>query len=94
MALSLVGYLVAFHVFDALQGISAFVLRAYKIAVAPMVIYALSLWGVHKEALLRWYPLENWIPSCGTSGTRLGGESLKESSRFGLKIGSDLALSG
>lgn len=46
VALSLVGYLVAFHVFDALQGISAFVLRAYKIAVAPMVIYALSLWGV------------------------------------------------
>jgi multidrug resistance protein, MATE family len=46
VALSLVGYLVAFHVFDALQGISAFVLRAYKIAIAPMVIYAVSLWGV------------------------------------------------
>jgi MATE family, multidrug efflux pump len=46
VALSLVGYLVAFHAFDALQGITAFVLRAYKIAVAPMVIYAVALWGV------------------------------------------------
>jgi MATE family multidrug resistance protein len=46
VALSLIGYLVAFHVFDALQGITAFVLRAYKIAVAPMVIYAVALWGV------------------------------------------------
>jgi MATE family, multidrug efflux pump len=46
VALSLVGYLVAFQVFDALQGITAFVLRAYKIAAAPMVIYAVALWGV------------------------------------------------
>jgi multidrug resistance protein, MATE family len=46
VALSLVGYLVVFHVFDALQGITAFVLRAYKIAAVPMVIYAVALWGV------------------------------------------------
>jgi MATE family multidrug resistance protein len=46
VALSLVAYLVTFHAFDALQGITAFVLRAYKLAVAPMVIYAVALWGV------------------------------------------------
>ena len=46
VTLSLVGYLVAFHVFDALQGITAFVLRAYKIAVVPTVIYAVGLWGL------------------------------------------------
>src|SRR5215510_1758757 len=46
VTLSLIGYLVAFHVFDALQGITAFVLRAYKIAVVPTVIYAVALWGL------------------------------------------------
>jgi MATE family multidrug resistance protein len=46
VALSLIGYLISFHVFDALQGITAFVLRAYRIAVVPMVIYAVALWGL------------------------------------------------
>jgi MATE family multidrug resistance protein len=46
VALSLIGYLVAFHVFDALQGITAFVLRAYRIAMVPTVIYAVALWGL------------------------------------------------
>ena len=46
VTLSLMGYLVAFHVFDALQGITAFVLRAHKIAVVPTVIYAVALWGL------------------------------------------------
>jgi MATE family multidrug resistance protein len=46
VTLSLIGYLVAFHVFDALQGITAFVLRAYRIAVVPTVIYAVALWGL------------------------------------------------
>ncbi|HWC03788.1 MAG TPA: MATE family efflux transporter [Methylomirabilota bacterium] len=45
VALSLLGFLISFHTFDALQGITAFVLRAYRIAVAPMVIYAVALWG-------------------------------------------------
>jgi MATE family multidrug resistance protein len=46
VALSLVGYLIAFHVFDAVQGVVAFVLRAYKIAVVPAVIFAVALWGL------------------------------------------------
>jgi MATE family multidrug resistance protein len=46
VALSLIGYCVAFHVFDALQGITAFVLCAYKIAVVPTLIYAVALWGL------------------------------------------------
>lgn len=45
VALSLVGYLIAFHFFDAVQGVAGFVLRAYKIAVVPTVIYAVALWG-------------------------------------------------
>ena len=46
VALSLIGYLVAFHVFDALQAIAAFVLRAYRVVVVPTVIYAVALWGL------------------------------------------------
>jgi MATE family multidrug resistance protein len=46
VALSLIGYFVAFHVFDALQGITAFVLRAYKVTIVPTVIYAVALWGL------------------------------------------------
>lgn len=45
VALSLIGYLIAFHMFDAVQGITGFVLRAYKIAVVPTVIYGVALWG-------------------------------------------------
>src|SRR3954454_4338196 len=40
---------------------------------------ALSLRCIHEEALLRRDPLEDWIPSCGTSGARLGGEELSAS---------------
>ncbi len=46
VALSLIGYFAAFHVFDALQAITAFVLRAYKVTVVPTVIYAVALWGL------------------------------------------------
>jgi MATE family multidrug resistance protein len=46
VALSLIGYLIAFHVFDAVQGIAGFVLRAYKIAIVPTIVYAVVLWGV------------------------------------------------
>jgi MATE family multidrug resistance protein len=46
VALTLIPYLAAFHIFDALQTGVGFVLRAHKRAVAPTVIYALTLWGV------------------------------------------------
>ena len=46
VALSLIGYLVAFHVFDALQAIAAFVLRAYRVVVVPTLIYAVALWAL------------------------------------------------
>jgi MATE family multidrug resistance protein len=46
MALALIPYLVAFHFFDALQSIASFVLRAYKLAIAPTLVHAAALWGV------------------------------------------------
>jgi multidrug resistance protein, MATE family len=45
VALSLIGYFASLHVFDALQGVTASVLRAYRVAVVPMLIYAVALWG-------------------------------------------------
>jgi MATE family multidrug resistance protein len=35
-----------FHVADAAQTVAAFVLRAYRIATVPLVIYAVAIWGV------------------------------------------------
>ena len=45
-AASLLAVVAAYHVADALQAVMAQVLRGYKRATAPMVIYAISLWGV------------------------------------------------
>jgi MATE family multidrug resistance protein len=46
VAVSLLGLVAAYHVFDALQCAIAFALRAWKVAVAPMLIFAFALWGV------------------------------------------------
>jgi multidrug resistance protein, MATE family len=45
-ALPLLAWMVVFHIADAAQTVAAFVLRAYRIATAPMVIYAIAIWGV------------------------------------------------
>jgi MATE family multidrug resistance protein len=45
-ALPLFSFIGIYHLFDALQVSAAFVLRAYKIAVIPTIIYAIMLWGV------------------------------------------------
>jgi len=46
VAMSLLALVSAYHVFDAMQCTVAFALRAWKVTVAPMVIFAVSLWGV------------------------------------------------
>ncbi len=45
-ALPLLAWLAVFHIADAAQALSSFVLRAWRVAIGPMLIYALSLWGV------------------------------------------------
>lgn len=45
-ALPLVAFVVLFHLADAAQAVAAFVLRAWRIATVPMVIYVVALWGV------------------------------------------------
>ena len=45
-AMPLVLIVIVYHLFDALQITTAFVLRAYRVAVVPTAIYAVALWGV------------------------------------------------
>jgi multidrug resistance protein, MATE family len=45
-ALPLVAWVALFHAADAVQTAAAFVLRAWRIATVPVVIYATALWGV------------------------------------------------
>ena len=45
-ALPLFLFIAFYQVFDALQVTAAFVLRSYKVAIVPTLIYALSLWGI------------------------------------------------
>lgn len=42
----LVLFIAFYQIFDALQLSAAFILRAYRVAFLPMIIYAGSLWGV------------------------------------------------
>lgn len=45
-ALPLFFFIAFYQLFDAVQVTTAFVLRAYKVAVVPTVMYAISLWGI------------------------------------------------
>ncbi|MEO6363082.1 MAG: MATE family efflux transporter [Caldimonas sp.] len=43
-AVPLLAWVALFHIADAAQTISAFVLRAYRITVVPMIVYVLAIW--------------------------------------------------
>jgi MATE family multidrug resistance protein len=46
LAAGLLAWLGAYHLGDATQALCVFVLRCYRVAVAPLVAYCLLLWGV------------------------------------------------
>ena len=46
IALGLLGWVSMYHVADAAQTISIFVLRSYRITFAPLLVYCSLLWGV------------------------------------------------
>ncbi|MEO5672061.1 MAG: MATE family efflux transporter, partial [Ramlibacter sp.] len=46
VAAGLLGWLAVFHIGDAIQALCVFVLRCYRVAVAPLVAYCVLLWGV------------------------------------------------
>lgn len=45
-AMPLLAWVAVFHIADAAQAVAGFVLRAYRIALVPLLIYALAIWGV------------------------------------------------
>jgi multidrug resistance protein, MATE family len=46
IALPLFLFIAFYQLFDAIQVTAAFVLRAYKVAIVPTMIYAVALWGI------------------------------------------------
>ena len=46
LAAGLLGWLAVYHLGDAVQALCVFVLRCYRVAVAPLVAYCVLLWGV------------------------------------------------
>ncbi len=46
LAASLLLWVAVFHLMDALQALAGFLLRCYRVAVLPVLVYALCLWGV------------------------------------------------
>jgi MATE family, multidrug efflux pump len=46
VAAGLIAFVAVYHLFDAIQAVVVNVLRGYKRAVVPMLIYAVALWGV------------------------------------------------
>ncbi|MBV9890287.1 MAG: MATE family efflux transporter, partial [Rhizobacter sp.] len=45
-ALPLLAWVALFHIADATQTVAAFVLRAYRIATRPLVVYVIAVWGI------------------------------------------------
>jgi multidrug resistance protein, MATE family len=43
---SLLAWLAVYHLGDAMQAMCVFILRCYRVAVAPLVVYCVMLWGV------------------------------------------------
>jgi multidrug resistance protein, MATE family len=46
IAAPLLAWVVLFHIADAGQTLAAFVLRAYRVATVPLLVYAFAIWGV------------------------------------------------
>ncbi len=46
VAKELIPLVAMYHLFDGLQAVCAFALRAYRVATLPMVIFAVCLWGI------------------------------------------------
>jgi multidrug resistance protein, MATE family len=67
-AMPLVLIVVFYHLCDALQITSAFVLRAYRVAVVPTVIYAVALWGVGLGGgYVLGFNVGGWVPQTFTA---------------------------
>jgi len=54
VAVPLLAWVALFHVADGLQAASSFILRSYRVAVAPLLIYTTLLWGVGLGGAYLW----------------------------------------
>lgn len=58
-AASVLAWVAFYHLVDALQAVSAFILRCYRITLLPLAIYSLLLWGVGLGGAYLW-AYEGW----------------------------------
>ncbi len=74
LAATLLGWLGFYHLADAAQGIMIFVLRCYRVAVAPLVFYCVLLWGVGLAGgfLLAYAGIGPWEPMQAPSAFWIG----------------------
>ena len=61
---ALLAWVAAYHVADALQTLCIFVLRSYRITLAPLAVYSVMLWGVGLAGgyALAYHGLGGWGP--------------------------------
>jgi MATE family multidrug resistance protein len=76
VAIGLVGGVTAYHFFDAIQTVCAFLLRCFRITLIPLLIYSVILWGIGLGGGYLWayqgmgswpalrHPSSFWIASC------------------------------
>jgi MATE family multidrug resistance protein len=63
-ALPLLALVLVFHPLDAAQGVLSFVLRAWRIATVPVLIYAASIWGLGLGGgYLLAFDVGGWVPA-------------------------------
>ncbi len=64
LAASLLAWVAAYHVADALQTLCIFVLRCYRITLAPLLVYGVLLWGMglYGGYRLTYHGLSGWGP--------------------------------
>ena len=68
MVVPLLAWVLVFHLFDALQALCVFVLRCFRVTVAPLLVYTILLWGAGLGGgyLLAYHGLGPW-PAQGTA---------------------------
>lgn len=84
MAGALAVWVAAYHVADALQTLCIFVLRSYRITLAPLAVYCVLLWGVGLyggyvlayRGLAGWGPMHSPSPFWAASAAALGATAL------------------
>jgi len=87
-ALPLLAWVALFHLADAMQAVTAFVLRAYRVVNAPLAINAIAMWGV---GLAGGYGLAFDIGGAIPSGLR-GAQGFWAAATGGLVVSAVLLL--